>query len=92
MTVGAEAYLYGLHPGVTVVKITYQWRIMNRQGQRSSGPGAFWVGNSTSSRASQGRSAMPYPAGSRGWHGSLSNTVNDYAVRSRTVLHARPGT
>lgn len=80
MTVGAETYVYGLPAGVTVVKITYQWWIMNRQGQDSSGPGAFWVGNRTSSRSTENRSAMPYTTGSRGWRGSLANTVNNTSV------------
>ena len=74
---GAQAYVDNLPAGVTVTNVSYQWWIANRIGQTSAGPGAFWVGNSTSNRSRQTLSAMPYTPGSgTAWRNTVSNTQN----------------
>ncbi len=65
-----------LPEGVTIVSVDYKWWIANRIGQTSSGPGAFWVGNSTSNRRGQNLSAMPWTPKSPGWKTTVSTTAN----------------
>lgn len=77
MTVGAQTYVDNLPAGVTVTSVTYRWWIANRIGQTSTGPGAFWVGNSSSSRSRQNFGAMPYTSGTgTAWRNTVSNTAN----------------
>lgn len=56
--------------------MSYTWWIQNRIGQTSSGPGAYWVGNTTSNRTNENKAAMPYTPGSAGWSKTVSNTGN----------------
>lgn len=75
LDVGAQAYVRNLPDGVTVTRVSYQWGVTNRIGQDSAGPGAFWVGNGTSSRNGENYSAMRYtPGGGTAWRNTVSNT------------------
>lgn len=74
---GAQTYVDNLPAGVTVTRVSYQWWIANRIGQTSAGPGAFWVGNGTSSRNGENYNAMRYTPGSgTAWRNTVSNTQN----------------
>lgn len=48
LSVGGLTKVVGLAPGTTVTDLKYTFWIENRQGQKAGGPGAFWLGNSTS--------------------------------------------
>ncbi|MDO4916890.1 MAG: hypothetical protein Q3974_04660 [Rothia sp. (in: high G+C Gram-positive bacteria)] len=89
LTVGGQTYVDNLPAGITVTSITYQFWIQNRIGQTSPGPGAYYVKNSTSDRASQNVSAMPWsPTAGSGFNPRVSSTVNltDYLYRDGSTL------
>lgn len=48
LSLGGRTRVLGLPQGVRVTDIKYTFWIENRQGQSSSGPGIFWIGNPTS--------------------------------------------
>lgn len=47
LTLGAQVTIAGLPAGVTVTAIREQFFVQNRQGQTSPGPGAFFMGNTS---------------------------------------------
>lgn len=85
LNVGAQTYVDNLPAGVTVTKVTYDYWFQLRNGQTSSGPGIFWVGNTTSNRKSScGTSTcsnMTYSYGSAGWQPVTSTS------RNTTITH-----
>lgn len=84
LTLGGQTYVDDLPKGVTVTAITYNFWLENRQGQQSSGPGAFWMGNSTASTSgscSNGRcSASWSPTSGSGFSSTVTNTANNRAT------------
>ncbi|KIC68482.1 hypothetical protein [Kocuria rhizophila] len=84
LTVGGQTYVDNLPPGVTVTDIRYTFWMENRQGQQSSGPGVFWMGNATASTAgycnSSGCSAPWSPTSGSGFSRTVTNTRNNVAT------------
>lgn len=85
LTVGGQTYVDNLTPGVTVQSITYNFWIQNRQGQSSSGPGAFWMGNSTASAkgrkcTASGCTATWTPTAGSGFDNVVTNTGNNLTM------------
>lgn len=84
LTLGGQTYVDNLPPGVTVTDIGYTFWMENRQGQQSSGPGAFWMGNPTASTRgscnSSGCSATWSPTSGSGFAPSATNTRNNYSL------------
>lgn len=74
---GGQLWVDNLPAGVTVTNIEYVFWVQNRIGQDSPGPGAFYVLNKTSNRASQSISAMPWsPTAGSGFANTAFSTVN----------------
>lgn len=77
LSVGGQTWVDNLPVGVTVTSIDYVFWIQNRIGQDSYGPGAFYVKNGTSNRATQNISAMPWtPTAGSGFASTVSSTSN----------------
>ena len=78
--IGGQTYVNNLPAGVTVTDISYQFWIENRQGQTTSGPGAYWMGNTTSNQkgycASAGCTAPWTPTAGSGFRSTVTNTAN----------------
>lgn len=83
LTVGGQASVNNLPEGVTVTAITSNFWLENRQGQQSSGPGAFWMGNQTASTSGSCRggtcSASWSPTSGSGFSSTVTNTANNLA-------------
>lgn len=77
LQLGGQTYVNNLPAGVTVTSISYTFWVQNRIGQTSSGPGAFYVGNTTSDRKTQTFTAMPWtPTAGSGFSSTASSTAN----------------
>ncbi len=81
LTVGGQTTVSNLPESVTVQDISYAFWIENRQGQTSSGPGTFWMGNTTastrSSCTSSGCTATWKPTAGSGFSNYVINTGNN---------------
>lgn len=79
LSVGGQTNVSGLPAGVTVTDITYAFWIENRIGQDSPGPGAFWMGNNTSSVqgscTTAGCTVSFTPTAGSGFAGIVTNTA-----------------
>ena len=84
LTLGGQTYVDNLPPGVIVTDISYTFWMENQQGQGSSGPGVFWMGNSTASTrntCSNGTcNASWSPTSGSGFRSRVTNTVNNTTV------------
>lgn len=80
LEIGGQTYVYGLPAGVTVTTVTYEFWVMNRIGQQSPGPGAFWMGNTTSDKkgtcTTSGCTAAWTPTAGSGFAPTVTNTAN----------------
>ncbi|WP_423447051.1 hypothetical protein AABM36_02025 [Kocuria sp. KSNUG] len=82
LTVGGQTYVDNLPQGVTVQSITYNFWIQNRKDQTSSGPGAFWMGDSTASSkdkkcTASGCTSTWTPTAGSGFDNVVTNTGNN---------------
>ena len=84
LTLGGQTYVDNLPSGVTVARIDYTFWVENRQGQDSSGPGAFWLGNNTASTkgscSSTTCSLTWAPTAGSGFSKTVTNTKNNFSL------------
>lgn len=80
INMGGQTTVYNLPAGVTVKSIDYQFWIQNRIGQASSGPGFFFLSNSTSDKKTAcggaGCSVAWSPTAGSGFVPTVTNTAN----------------